>query len=87
MKKPTKKHIKLYDEFLKRINKPETLFHPRVRGSKRKLIPAPGKYPCDVCALAQYNRLCLEFMRCAPYLYYQMGIVEKLTNGKNRSMP
>lgn len=78
MKKPAKKHVKLYEEFLKKINKPETLFHPRARGSRRKLIPPPRKYPCDFCQHAQLNKLCSESLRCSPFIYYQFSIIERL---------
>lgn len=93
MKKPAKKHVKLYEKFLREVHhvlsesgrvKPENaeevpgLFHPRARGSKRKLIPPPGKYPCDLCQHAQMNKLCSESSRCACFIYYQFSILERL---------
>lgn len=94
MKKTPKKHIKLYEKFLSGLHhvlseservkpidgeEPPTIFEPRARGSKRKLIPPPGKYPCDLCASAQYNKLCSESTRCGPFIYYNFSILERLS--------
>ena len=93
MKKPAKKHIELYAKFRSQLHhvlseskrikpkdgeEPPTVFEPRARGTRRKLVPPPRKYPCDFCAHAQYNKLCSESMRCGPFIYYQFSILERL---------
>ncbi len=78
MKKPPERHVVLYTKFMDSLNKPETVFHPRARGARRKLIPPPKKYPCDFCAHAQYNKLCSKSMICGPFIYYQFSILERL---------
>lgn len=77
-KKAPTRHLVLYEKFLKSINNPKTLFHPRARGLRRKLVPPPGKYPCDLCHHANFNKLCSESIRCAAFIYYQFSILERL---------
>ena len=43
---------------------------PRARGKRSKLIPIPGKFPCDDCADARFNRACAKLHECMCYAFW-----------------
>lgn len=58
---------------------------PPARGTSKLLIPAPGSYPCDICEFAQYNHLCQHQKTCAVFIYWTMGIADKMHTSDDAS--
>ena len=55
-------------------------YFPKARGTKRQLIPAPGKYPCEICAIAAYNKPCPKQDCCMPFAYWATQRVRDLVD-------
>ena len=62
--------MKTYDEFLELL--PGKTFVPTIRGSDLRLIPSEEN-PCEVCAEAEYNKLCQHAEHCAALKFHTLS--------------
>jgi len=72
-------HVKKFDRFVELIRDASAypLYFPKARGTRKKLVPPPRKKPCDLCAVAQYNKICERSRACAPMLYYTFAKLDE----------
>ena len=84
---PSQKEKMQYKTFNKDIIDPtrtdgRLYFQPKVRGFRAILVPHLDQTPCDVCASAQYNRLCTNASFCIPMLYVTLNQVAHIEDKK-----